>query len=123
MPRSTEEWIGATDDTPIPPRVRLRIFDVSGGRCDMCRRVIRGSLRPCYDHRQALINGGENRENNIRLLCHECHDLKTKSDVREKSVIYNKRIKRMGFKRKKLIPGSKGSGVRRRMDGTVWREK
>jgi 5-methylcytosine-specific restriction endonuclease McrA len=122
MPRLTEEWIGKNDNEPIPPRVKLRIFEKFDGTCCHCHRSIRGKLLPRYDHILALINGGENRESNGQLLCHECHDLKTKSDVREKSVIYNKRIKRMGFKRKKLIPGSKGSGVRRRMDGTVWKE-
>jgi 5-methylcytosine-specific restriction endonuclease McrA len=122
MPRSTEEWIGATDDTPIPARVKIRVFGRFNGKCANCFRIVRGVRDYVYDHITALINGGANRESNLQLLCHECHDLKTKSDVREKSVIYNKRIRRMGFKRKKLIPGSKGSGVRRRMDGTVWKE-
>jgi hypothetical protein len=25
MPRSLAEWIGRTDNTPVPPRVRLRV--------------------------------------------------------------------------------------------------
>jgi hypothetical protein len=27
MPRSRPEWRGKTDDDPVPPRVRLRIFE------------------------------------------------------------------------------------------------
>ena len=123
MSRSVPEWQGANDDTAIPPKVKLRIFDASRGLCAICRRAIRGRLLARYDHIIALVNGGHNRQSNVQLLCHECHDAKTKDDVAEKSALYNKRIKRMGFKRKKLIPGSKGSGIRRRMDGTVWREK
>jgi 5-methylcytosine-specific restriction endonuclease McrA len=123
VPRSVEEWIGKTDDEPFPPRIKVRIFDRYGGQCACCSRIIVGHLLARFDHRISLINGGQNRESNGQLLCHECHDAKTKLDVAEKSVIYNKRIKRMGFKRKKLIPGSKGSGLRKRMDGTVWREK
>jgi len=122
MSRSVEEWIGKDADEAIPPRVRIRTFDRYSGRCAICKRRISGRLLARYDHVQALCNRGENRESNLQLLCHECHDNKTKDDVAEKSQIYNKRIKRMGFKRKKLIPGSKGSGIRRRMDGTVWRE-
>lgn len=122
MPRSVDEWIGKTDDTPIPPRIRLRIFDKSGGCCRICDRRIVGRLKPRFDHITALINGGFNRESNVQLLCNECHDGKTRTDVREKSVLYRKRSKRLGLKNKKLIPGSKGSGFRKRMDGTVIRE-
>jgi 5-methylcytosine-specific restriction endonuclease McrA len=110
MPRSLTEWIGKTDDTPIPPRVKLRIFDKHQGRCAECDRKITGRLRAVFDHALALINDGSNAESNLRLLCNECHAPKTAEDVREKSTIYNKRINALGFKRKKLIPGSKGSG-------------
>jgi 5-methylcytosine-specific restriction endonuclease McrA len=123
MSRSVPEWRGKTDDTAIPPRVKVRLFERSSGRCADCNRAVLGGLRPRYDHRIALVNGGENRESNIQLLCHECHNAKSKDDVAEKSALYDKIIRRMKFKRKKLIPGSKGSGIRRKMDGTVWREK
>ncbi len=76
-----------------------------------------------YDHKLALINGGKNAEGNIQLLCSECHDMKTKTDVHEKSVNYKKKVKRLKLWRRKLIPGSKGSGLRRKMDGTVIRVK
>jgi len=122
MSRSVDEWIGKDDNEKIPPRVRLRVFDKYKHRCCDCGRLIVGKLLPRYDHVIALINGGQNREGNIQLLCSECHDRKTIGDVAEKSAIYNKRIIRMGFKKKHKIPGSKGSGIRRKMDGTVWRE-
>ena len=32
------------------------------------------------DHRRALINGGDNRIENLATLCHECHVMKTKMD-------------------------------------------
>lgn len=123
MSRSLPEWIGKTDDTPIPPRVKLRIFERFNQRCNNCNLLIVGKLLPRYDHIIALINGGQNRESNIQLLCSGCHDDKTKGDVRDKSNIYNKRIRRLKLHNRKLIPGSKGSGFRKRMDGTVIREK
>lgn len=120
MPRSVPEWIGKTDDTPIPARVKLRVFEKYNERCCHCDLLIVGRLRPAYDHIVALINGGENRESNIQLLCSECHKAKTGGDVREKAVIYRKRSRRLKLhSRRRLIPGSKGSGYRRKMDGTT----
>ncbi len=45
--------------------------------------------------------------------------MKTKTDVHEKSVNYKKKVKRLKLGKRKLIPGSKGSGFRRKLDGTV----
>lgn len=120
--RSVDEWIGENDDTQIPPRVKLRIYDRCHGRCAVCTRLVAGSLLPVYDHIVALANGGENREGNIQLLCSVCHRAKTTEDVALKSATYNKRAKRLRLKRRRLIPGSKGSGFRKKMDGTVVRE-
>jgi 5-methylcytosine-specific restriction endonuclease McrA len=122
MPRSVEEWIGKNDDTPIPPRVKLRIYDKYQGHCGSCGRKIVGKLKPAFDHIIALINGGQNRESNAGLLCNECHAAKSVEDVGEKSALYNKRIGGLGFKNKKLIPVSKGSGFRKTISGKVWRE-
>jgi len=121
--RSLPEWIGKTDDDPIPPRVKLRVFEKAGKQCSLCGILLVGRMLPEFDHRVALINGGKNRESNIVCVCSGCHRNKTKKDVREKSVIYNKRIKRLKLKnRRRLIPGSKGSGYRKKLDGTVIKE-
>jgi 5-methylcytosine-specific restriction protein A len=93
--RSTEEWIGTSDDQSIPARVKIRVFDAFGGRCAVCTLQIAGKLRPAYDHAIALINGGENRETNLQLLCVPCHALKTKADVAEKSVVARVRAKHL----------------------------
>jgi 5-methylcytosine-specific restriction enzyme A len=99
MTRAVEEWIGASDDQAIPARVKVRVFDAFGGRCAVCTLQIAGKLRPAYDHAIAIINGGENREANLQLLCVPCHALKTKADVAEKSVVYRKRAKHLGIKK------------------------
>lgn len=123
MPRSVPEWIGKNDDSAIPPRVKLRVFDRFNGCCADCGRRIGGNLRAEYDHAVALINGGKNSESNLILRCSGCHVDKSNLDVRQKSVVYRKRLRHVGIKTKKrLIPGSKGSGFRKRMDGKVWRE-
>lgn len=125
MARQTREWIGATDDTAIPPRVKDRVFIAQNGKCANCNRKLAVCGEPVeFDHVVALINGGSNREANVQALCAMCHRNKTREDVAEKAVTYRKRSKHLGFKaRKNLIPGSKGSGYRRKMDGTVVRVK
>lgn len=111
MARSTVEWRGKTDDQAIPPRVKIRVFDKAEGRCSHCTLLIHGSLLPAYDHIVALVNGGENRESNLTLLCVPCHKVKTKIDVAEKSQVYYKRKKAIGIRRKrKTIPGRRFNG-------------
>lgn len=84
--RSIPEWIGRDADEPVPPRVRVRIFDKWNGRCDECKRKIVAEPWTC-DHKIALINGGENRERNLRPLCDWCNPLKNADDLAEKSKV------------------------------------
>ena len=63
--RSVEEWIGATPDTAIPPRVRLRVFQRAEGRCEECTRKLMPGDQWQADHVVALVNGGANRESNL----------------------------------------------------------
>jgi hypothetical protein len=64
MSRTPKEWIGATDDTPVPPRVRLRVLIRFDRICQECTTPITGKRWVC-DHRIAIINGGPNREANL----------------------------------------------------------
>lgn len=120
--RSTPTWTGATPDTAIPVRVKVRLFEAADRRCTSCRVQIRPGNGPEYDHRIALINGGTNDETNIDVLCIPCHRAKSKSDVAEKATTYRKKAKHLGIKKSsRPMPGSKASGFRKRMDGTVER--
>lgn len=115
MARSVDEWIGKTDDSAIPPKVKIRLFEAAKGRCKNCGVQIRPGNGPAYDHKKALVNGGENRESNLQILCINCHDAKTKKDVAEKSAVADKKGKHIGAKAKKPW----GNGMKRKMDGTV----
>ncbi len=123
MSRSVPEWWGKTDDSPIPPRVKLRIFEKALGRCNGCGNRIYAGTIPAYDHIIALVNGGQNRESNLQLLCSLCHQIKTGADVAEKSLVYRKKAKHLGIKLKQSrpIPGSRASGLKRGFDGIVRR--
>jgi len=126
MSRAVPEWIGKTDDTAIPPRVKLRLFDQQGGKCAKCvRKLGLAGEGVEFDHTIALVNGGENREANIQALCPPCHAPKTKSDVAVKSKTARVKAKNMGIKAptKHPMPGSRASKFKRTIDGrTVARE-
>lgn len=119
MSRSTKEWVGASDDTPAPPRVRLRVFLAFDGICQ-CGCSTKIANKPWQlDHKVALINGGQNRESNFHPLLEEHHKLKTRADVAAKSVTYKKRLKHYGVKTRRgpPMPGSRASGWKRKIGG------
>lgn len=108
MARSTEEWIGKSDDTPIPARVRVRVFDTHKGVCHLSgRKIAAGEAWDC-DHVVALINGGENRESNLAPALRDKHREKTAEDVALKSKVYRQRAKHLG-----LWPKSKTKWAKR----------
>lgn len=122
MARSVPEWRGKTHDTPVPPRVRLRIFDRHGGICHISGRKIRAGEQWDCDHVIALALGGEHREYNLAPALRELHRAKTAQDVAQKSRIYRKRRSHLGIKKLgKPIPGSKRSKFKKKLDGSVVR--
>lgn len=108
MSRSIDEWIGATDDTIPPPRVRLRVFDRHDGRCHLCTGRIAAGTYWQADHVIALVNGGKNVESNLAPACRNCCYGKTAEDVREKSDIADKRKKHILPKQSKWQKPPKG---------------
>ena len=94
--RSTPEWIGATPDTPVPLRVKLRVFEAHDGRCHRSgRKIMPGDTWQC-DHVKALTNDGENRESNLAPILTDEHKAKTAEDVAEKSKVARIRAKHLG---------------------------
>lgn len=117
MARIVDEWIGKNDDTPIPPRVKLRVFERLGGRCHLSgRKIMAGDAWDC-DHVKALINGGENRESNLAPALRDKHREKTARDVAEKAKVARIRAKHLGIHKPKA--GGFNTRLRKRMDGTV----
>lgn len=102
--RNVPEWIGKTDDTAIPRRVKLRVHAKAEGICATCKLEASSSQ---YDHAISLILGGENRESNIQLLCVPCHKAKTKLDVKLKGKVARVRMRHAGIKKPRTILGGK----------------
>lgn len=122
MSRSTDLWVGKTDDTPAPPRIRLRVWDRCQGHCHMCGRKILVGERWVLEHLKALILGGRNAEDNLGLTCCNCLPIKNAADVSAKSKVAKIRKKHIGAKAKgRPMAGSKASGWKKCMDGTVVR--
>jgi 5-methylcytosine-specific restriction protein A len=118
--RELPEWIGKSPDSAVPPRVRLRVFDRYEGRCQCgCNRKIMAGERWDLEDTVALINGGENRESNKKPWLSEHHPKKTAQDVAEKSRVYRKRAAHLGIRKRSYFPGSRNSGWKKKIDGTV----
>jgi 5-methylcytosine-specific restriction enzyme A len=103
MARAVKEWIGATPDSKIPDRVKLRIWDREDGRCYLTGRKIMPSDAYDFEHVIAIAlwvgDGHGNRESNIRLALRDKHREKTALDVREKAVSARKRKKHLGIRK------------------------
>lgn len=114
---------------------KLAMWERAKGRCEECGRKIVGKLNPEYDHSTPDAVADKSNPLTIadgRCLCSECHDIKTfqqawgpasRGDVSE--IAKTDRIikKSAGVKKRKgrPMPGTKASGLRKRMDGTVER--
>ena len=122
MPREVDEWIGAKDDTPSPPRVKIRVFERYGGVCQCgCGIKIAGKRWEC-DHALALINGGKNRESNLVPLLADHHKAKTRTDVATKAKTARMKAGHLGLNARRLssiLPGSKASRWRKKINGQV----
>jgi 5-methylcytosine-specific restriction enzyme A len=116
--RSVPEWIGKTPDTPVPPRVRLRVFERYGGVCYLSGRKIGPADKWDLEDIVALCNGGENRESNKAPALKDKHKEKTVLDVAEKAKVYATRSKHLGLKRSSM-PGGRNSAWKKKMNGQV----
>ena len=111
MAREVEEWVGKTEDTAIPPRVKDRILqrqtDESGViHCALCEQPIDAKNRPIFDHITALVLAvpGQrlNREGNIHGIgARCCNPEKTAADVSLKSKVASVRRKHLGLDNKR----------------------
>lgn len=108
MARSVDEWKGRSDDSAIPTRVKLRIWNRENGTCYLTGHKIRPGEPFDYEHKLALYLGGENRESNIFLALKDKHKEKTKQDREKKSASDKMTVKAFGMKSAKRKMQSRG---------------
>lgn len=108
----------------FPVSVRKAALARCGGICECgCGQPFteHPKERPHYDHDLPDFLGGTNDLENCKVLRVCCHQVKTYGQDMSKIV----KVRRGQKDRKNLkankskIPGSKGTGMRKRMDGTV----
>lgn len=98
--RAVPEWIGATPDTPVPEKVKLRVLLRYERRCHWTGVLIRPADDWDVDHVTALINGGENREANLApILRGKAHKEKTAKDRQEADKVRRLREKHYGLRK------------------------
>lgn len=116
--RSVAEWVGATPDTPVPDRVKRRVYLRYDGYCHWTKRKIRAGEPWDVDHVKALCNGGQNRESNLApILRGKAHVEKTARDRDEQAHTNRLFDKHHGLRKKKPW----NTKVRKKMNGTVER--
>ena len=96
MPRSVPEWIGKTDDSAIPKRVKVRVYDRYKGLCHICGLPIKQGETWHCDHVKALIEGGENRESNLKPAHAHCNLAKAGDEKKRKSKVARMKAKDIG---------------------------
>ncbi len=120
--RTVPTWVGASPDSKIPKRVRLRVFERHNGICHLTGRKIRAGEPWDCDHIVALCNGGAHAEDNLAPALKDAHKTKTREDVAIKSKTYRVRAKHLGIKPKsgrKMQGRGFDKSRTRHMDGTV----
>lgn len=107
------------DRRSISQKRRTAMFLEQKGRCGECDCV----LRPGHwevDHVAALVHGGSNDDDNLTILCRNCHVAKSRRDVQARSK--GDRVAVGGRQRKgPPMQGSRLSGLKKHMDGSVSR--
>ncbi|MBY2986432.1 HNH endonuclease [Rhizobium leguminosarum] len=112
--RSTEEWIGKTDDSAVPPRVRLRVFEKFNGVCQLSGRKILAGDAWDLDHIKALWRGGQHRESNLQPVLKQPHRVKSGEEQTEQAKA--DRIKKKHFN---MLPKKPWSKWKKKMNGEV----
>src|SRR6185369_8067700 len=114
MARPVKEWVGKNDSARPHKTVLIRLFEAAKGLCQQCGAKFKPGGWDA-DHRVRLRDGGENRENNLQLLCKPCHRAKTGQENSLQAQANRIKVISYGIKKKprRLLS--------RKMDGTVKR--
>lgn len=125
-----KDWVGKTPLAAIPSSVKRRVLDAQRPApgelpiCPECGQPIRVDVTPDYDHTRPLADNGAHAESNLRAIHPRCHKRKTAVEAHERALSRAATMGAYGIKPKsssRPMPGSKASGVRRRMNGSVER--
>ena len=102
--------------------VKLAAFKRANGQCEVCTsKLYPGRIE--YDHDKEDTFGGEPILENCVCMCSACHGKKTRDRAAVIAKSNRVRNKYAGIKKRSTrpMPGTKASGLRKRMSGEVER--
>jgi 5-methylcytosine-specific restriction enzyme A len=94
--RSVEEWVGASDDAAIPPRVKLRVWERCAGKCGLTGKKLLVGDAYDFDHIVPLSMGGRHAENNLHVVARQAHREKTAQEAGVRAKADRVRLKHIG---------------------------
>lgn len=109
---------------PLTPKQKLKMFIAHDGVCCICGCKINGVKEAWDEHDDPLWLNGTNAENNRKPAHARCARQKTAKESGERSKIQSVAEKHFGAKNRpksRPLPGTRASGLRKRMDGRVER--
>lgn len=112
-----KEWVGRRPESMPGQTVLFRLHTKQDGICACgCGQIMDFNVDKIdCDHKQALIDGGENVEANLQLLLHECHKAKTKAEASARSEERRHKAKAFTALRKPKWPAQRlGNGNQQR---------
>ena len=107
----------------ISTRERVDIFHRWTGQCHLCGGRITAGERWDVEHVIPLAQGGADEGDNLRPAHTKCHAVKTRDDATNTARAKRREAIHVGAKApsRNPLPGSKASGIRKRMNGKVER--
>lgn len=102
--RAVEEWIGSSPDAPVPPRVRLRVFERHMGVCYLSGVKIKPGDKWDIEHVTPLKAGGKHCESNMAPALALYHREKTADEQSVTAKIDRTRKKHLGIWPKSKAP-------------------
>ena len=120
MPRNNQNLIKRQR---LSTKTRLSLFLNHQGTCQSCQSKIHPGQRWELDHIIPLALGGEDKTENLQLLCRICHAYKTKiQDLSIIAKVKRQQIKHLGAKKQQLthtLPCGKASPWKKKLNGQV----
>ncbi|GEP11696.1 HNH endonuclease [Methylobacterium gnaphalii] len=118
------EDVGTTRRRPLPPSQKLELYEKQKGICPLCELFMVPGKKLIDEHLRWLGLGGTNDFDNRAIVHKACADLKTHGPRGDLARIADAKAQKraaLGFKAPKgrPMPGSRASGLKKRMDGTV----
>lgn len=117
--RKVPEWVGKTDNSALPGKVKDRIRDRQGDKCALTGRKFQPSDKVEYDHIVPLWLGGSNCESNLQAVLDTAHKRKTQIEATVRAKVNSIRKKHRGIRKEPSMAGSKNSRFKKLITGEV----